>query len=66
MAHLRDEFIDWQMEKVGTAFVNDEEFFKEHYGVLITPFCKDLFSELLELDARMAKIEADAERTCQE
>jgi hypothetical protein len=54
------------MEKVGTAFVNDEEFFKEHYGVLITPFCKDLFSELLELDARMAKIEADAERTCQE
>jgi len=64
VAHLKDKFIEWQMEKVGTAFVQDEEFFKEHYGVLITPFCKDLFSELLELNERMCQIEADAERTC--
>lgn len=57
MSKLRDEFIQWQMDKVGTAFVEDETFFRQRYGTLITPLCKDLFKELMEIDARLCKLE---------
>lgn len=58
MSKLRNEFIQWQMDKVGTAFVADEEFFRDKYGTFITPFCKDLFRELLETDARLQRLES--------
>lgn len=60
MSKLRDEFIDWQADKVGTPFVQDEEFFLNRYGALLSPFCKDLFREILETDLRLAKLEAKA------
>ena len=57
MSKLRDDFIRWQMHKVGTPFVADEEFFRERYGTFLSPFCKDLFRELLETDERLARLE---------
>ena len=62
MSKLRDDFIEWQMNKLGMAFVEDETFFRERYGSFITPLCKDLFKELLEVDNRLAKLES---RTCE-
>jgi hypothetical protein len=60
VSKLRDDFIEWQMNKVGTAFVEDEIFFRDRYGTHITPLTKDLFRELLETDARLAILEARA------
>lgn len=60
MSKLTDDFIEWQMHKVGKAFVDDDEFFKARYHTLLSPYCKDLFRELLETDARLAALEARA------
>ena len=58
MSRIRSEFLEWQKEKLGTAFIDDEVFFLRKYGTHITPLCKDLFKELLEIDARLAVLEA--------
>ena len=58
MSRIRSEFLEWQKEKLGTAFIEDEQFFLRKYGTHITPLCKDLFKELLEIDARLARIES--------
>ena len=57
MSRIRSEFLEWQKEKLGTAFIDDEQFFLRKYGTHITPLCKDLFKELLEIDARLAVLE---------
>jgi hypothetical protein len=66
LSQLRDEFIDWQMNKVGEAFVSDDQFFMERYGTFLSPFCKDLIRELLETDRRLAALEErDDDDTCE-
>lgn len=54
---MNDKFVKWKAQNLLKPFSDDQEFFRENYGMVLTPFLKDLFSELLAIDARLAMLE---------
>lgn len=54
---MNDQFVKWKAQKLLKPFSDDQEFFRENYGMTLTPFLKDLFSELLAIDTRLSDLE---------
>lgn len=54
---MNNEFVKWKAHRLLKPFSDDQEFFRENYGMVLTPFLKDLFTELLSIDARLAMLE---------
>jgi len=54
---MNNEFVKWKAQRILKPFSDDQEFFRENYGMVLTPFLKDLFTELLSIDARLAQLE---------
>lgn len=61
---IRDDFLNWKVQQ--PAFTNDETYFREKFGVTITPFCKCLFNELMEMQEKMADIQNNINRLREE
>lgn len=58
---MNNQFLKWKANRLLKPFSDDNEYFRENYGVELNSFCKDLFKELLELDARLAVLENRAD-----
>lgn len=54
---MNNEFLKWKAEHLLKPFSDDNVFFREKYGMELSPFCRDLFRELLSIDARLAMLE---------
>jgi hypothetical protein len=53
---IRDDFLQWKIEQ--PAFTNDEVYFRDKFGVTITPFCKCLFNELMDMQKKLGDLQA--------
>ena len=59
---LKDKYLEWKVDQLRKPFSDDQEFFRENYGCTLTPFCKELFAELLDIDRRLMQLEGRAAR----
>lgn len=54
---LRDDYLDWKVDTLHEPFVDDGAFFRDRYGTMLSPFCKDIFRELMDIQQRLDLIE---------
>ncbi len=61
---IRDDFLQWKIEQ--QPFTSDEVYFREKFGVTITPFCKVLFNELVDMQKKLGDLQAAVNHLRQE
>lgn len=55
---LSNKYLEWKVETLHKPFADEQDFFRKNYGCTLTPFCKELFTQILDLEHRCTRLEA--------